>query len=378
MTEPAVPDPSAARRYADARYRLLLVDLAVSVLLLIGAQASGCSAALAGWWAQRVAAEPLAILGYLAVFGLAYYLLTLPLRFYGSFVLEHRFQLSRLTLGGWWARQLKHLAVSAVLGAFLLEGLYALLRAAPRQWPLLATLGWILFSVVLARVFPTVLLPIFYRTRPLQDAALAERLLALCRRSGLHALGVFRFDLGAETRKANAALAGLGRTRRILLSDTLLKEFAPEEIEGVLAHELGHHHHRHITKLLLVSAAGSWAAFLLTDLAGRWWTASLGLRGLADIAGFPVLSLWLSVLSLLSLPLQNGLSRSFEWQSDRFAVAMSRPEAFAGALRRLAALNLADPQPPRWVVRWFYDHPPISERIAAADRGGPAAGTAAP
>jgi len=368
MTPSVRPDGDAARRYAETRYRLLLLELAVSGCFLIAAQSSGDSQALAHWWSLRAAAAPLKILGYLAVFGIAYYLVMLPTHFYGSFLVEHRFQLSHLTLGGWLIRELKHLAVSAGLGVMLLESLYALLRHAPAQWPLLATIGWVGFSVVLARVFPTVLLPLFYRTVPLQDDALANRLLALCRRAGLNALGVFRFDLGAETRKANAALAGLGRTRRILLSDTLLKEFSPDEIEGVLAHELGHHRYRHITKLLALSAIGSWVAFSLTDAASGWWVGRLGLKGLSDIAGFPILSLWLSALGLLSLPLQNGLSRHFEWQSDRFAVAMSQPAAFADALRRLAQLNLADPKPPRWVVWWWYDHPPITERIQAAQR----------
>ena len=362
-------DPSTARAYARIRYRLLLIDLALGLAFLAAFQWSGASLALARWWSQRVAPEPLRIVGYLAVFGLAYYLVMLPLHLYGSFFLERRFALSRMSLQAWWIREAKRSALSAVLGLALIEGLYALLRHAPSSWPLWATVGWIGFSVVMARVFPTLVLPIFYKTTPLHDEALVRRLLDLCRRAGLGALGVFRFDLGAETRKANAALAGLGRTRRVLLSDTLLAEFPPEEIEGVLAHELAHHRYRHITKLLAISAAGSWVAFLLTDAAARRWVGALGLSGLSDIAGFPVLMLWLSGLGLLGLPLQNSLSRHFERQADRFAVNLTQqqPGAFASALRRLAQLNLADPNPPRWVAWLFYDHPPITDRIHAAE-----------
>ena len=360
-------DP-AARAYARIRYRLLLANLAAAYAFLAAFQWSGASHALARWWADRVAPEPLRLLGYLAVFGLAYYLVMLPLHFYGSFRLEHRFGLSRMTLAAWAIREVKALAVSAVLGAVTLEALYALLRHAPGSWPVWAAAAWVGFSVVMARIFPTVLLPIFHKTVPLQDADLVRRLLALCRRVGVAAVGVFRFNLGAETRKANAALAGLGKTRRVLLADTLLEEFPPEEIEGVLAHELAHHHYRHITKVLALSAIGSWVAFGLTDLAGRRWAAALGLRGLDDLAGFPVLLLWFSALGLASLPLQNGLSRHFEWQADRFAVEVTgRPGAFAAALRRLARLNLADPNPPRWIEFVFYDHPRISERIRVAE-----------
>ena len=360
---------AAARAYARIRYRLLLVNLAAGLAFLALVQWSGASRALAGWWADRLASEPLRLLGYLAVFGLAYYFVMLPLHVYGSFHLEHRFGLSRMTLKAWAIREAKALGVSTVLGGGLLEALYALLRHVPASWPLWAAIGWVGFSIVMARIFPTVLLPLFYKTTPLQDEGLSRRLLALCRRAGLEALGVFRFNLGAETRKANAALAGLGATRRVLLADTLLAEFPPEEIAGVLAHELAHNRYHHITKLLVVSAIGSWVAFLLTDLVGQRWAAAFGLRGLDDIAGLPILLLWLSALGLISLPLQNGLSRYFERQADRFAVEVTEPSAaYAAALRRLGALNLADPRPPRWVVWLFYDHPPIPERVRAAER----------
>ena len=363
---------SDARHYARIRYRLLLLDVTVSWLLLGLLQGSGVSAAIARWWSQQVAQEALVILGYLAVFGAAYYLVSFPLHFYASFRLEHRFGLSRLTLKAWWLRELKQLAVSAALGMLLIQGFYAILRRAPASWPVWATIGWVGFSIVLARLFPTVLLPIFYKTTPVQDEALVQRLLNLCTRVGLPALGVFRFDLGAETRKANAALAGLGGTRRVLLSDTLIAEFPPEEIEGVLAHELAHHRYRHITKGLALSAAGSWLAFTLTDAAWRHGAASGRLPGLSDIAGFPAVMWWFSVLGLLSLPLSNGLSRYFEWQADRFAIEITKlPQAFAAALRRLAALNLADPDPPQWIVWMFYDHPPITQRIEAAERAMP-------
>ena len=357
-----------ARRYATIRYRLLLVDLFMWCAFLGFFQRLGWSHLVARWWLSHVGSPALALLGYLAIFGAAYYLVTLPLNFYDSFLLEHRFGLSRLSIGDWLKREGKRLGVSALLGAFLMEGLYALLRLAPHTWPLWATVGWVVFSVVMARVFPTILLPIFYKTSPVTDDALVRRLLDLCQRAGLSALGVFRFELGAETRKANAALAGLGKTRRVLLSDTLLADFTPEEIEGVLAHELAHHRFHHITKQLLISAVGSWIAFTLTDLIGQRWVQVLGLEGLADIAGFPILMLWLSVLGVVGMPLQNGLSRYFEWQADRFAVETTKlPKAFADALRRLGALNLADPNPPRWVAWLFYDHPPISERIQAAE-----------
>lgn len=363
------PPETQARAYARIRYRLFLIDLAAGLSLLAAFQWSGLSAALAHWWTLRMPNGSLALLGYLAVFGVGYYLAMFPLHFYGSFRLEHRFGLSRMTLRAWWIREAKQVALSAVIGLALVEALYAALRLAPRAWPLWASAGWVGFSVVMTRIFPTWLLPIFYKTTPLEDPGLSQRLLRLCQRVGLSVLGVFRVDLGVETRKANAALAGFGKTRRVLVSDTLLAEFTPDEIEGVLAHELAHHRYRHLLKMLVVSAVGSWIAFRLTALIGQRWVGPLGLRDLADVGGFPALMLWLSLLGLVGLPLQNGLSRHFEWQADRFAVAAtSMPQAFAQALARLGHLNLADPSPPPWIVWLLYDHPPIAARISAAER----------
>ena len=363
----------SARAYARIRYRVLLIDLAISLAFLLTLQMTGWSQAIARWWSDRVHAEPLIVLGYLASIGPSSYLIKFPLHCYSSFHLEHRFGLSRMTLGRWGIKELKQIGLSAALGIVIIEALYALLRHAPARWPLWATIGWVGFSIVLTRVFPTVLLPIFYKTTPMQDASLTQRLLALCKRVRVPALGVFQFRLGAETRKANAALAGLGKTRRILLSDTLLAEFTPDEIEGVLAHELAHHRYHHLLLMLGLSTLGSWIAFTLTATVGQRWVEAFGLRGLDDIGGFPVLMTWFSLLSFAGLPIQHGISRALEWQADCFAIANSQqPQAFASALRRLAQLNLADPSPPRWIVWLFYDHPPITERIRAADVAAPA------
>ena len=359
---------SEARRYARLRYRLMGCELLAWPGFLLAYQGSGVSASVGAWASAAAPSASLQLLWSLAVFGIVSYLVFLPLRLYAGFFLEHRFGLSRLRFSGWLLREAKRAALSAGLGLAMMEGLYALLRHAPRHWTVLAAVGWMGVSVVLARIFPTWVLPMFYRTSSMTDEALAARLLALCERARLRVLGVFRVDLGVETRKANAALAGVGRTRRVLVSDTLLGQFTPEEIETVLAHELGHQRHQHLAKMLLLSGPGSWIAFTMVEWGSRWWTARLGLEGLADPAGFPMLLLSLFLIGLVGLPLQNALSRRFEWQADRFAVALTqKPIAFAGALRKLGELNLADPAPPRWIEWLFYDHPAIHRRIRAAE-----------
>jgi len=357
-----------ARAYARIRYRLLLVDLIASTCFLLVFQCSGLSVGLAAWWGATLHRPTLVLAGYLACFGLLQYGVFWPLHFYGSFLLEHRFHLSRLTVTGWLVREAKHVAVGATLGLVVLESFYAIVRRAPATWPIWATIGWVGFNVILARIFPTVLLPIFYKTTPVEDERLVKRLVELCKRAGLAALGVFRFQLGAETRKANAALAGFGKTRRVLLSDTLVEHFSPDEIETVLAHELGHQRHRHIGKFLALSAVGSLIAFWLVQRVTPAWMTRWGIQQMADPAGFPILMLSLTLIGLLGLPLQNAISRRFEWQADRFAVSLTHlPAVFASALRRLGELNLADPNPPRWVEWLFYDHPPLPQRIRAAE-----------
>ncbi|MBI3323896.1 MAG: M48 family metallopeptidase [Candidatus Omnitrophica bacterium] len=370
MQGPATDDISGdARRYARLRYRLVVIDLAWSLAFLLVMQASRASGLLARWWAAHVSSRPAILLGYLVVFGAASYLWSLPGHVYGSFVLEHRFGLSRMSPGQWLVREAKRVALGAVFGAALIEGWYALLQASPRWWPVYATIGWVGVSIGLARIFPTWLLPMFYKSAPLEDQALVHRLLALCDRAKLAALGVFRIGLGTETRKANAALAGLGKSRRVLLSDTLLEQFSPDEIETVLAHELGHQRYHHIRRSLALASVGALLGFFCLQWSAGMWLPLIGVESLADVAAFPSLMIGLSLLGLLSLPLQSGISRRFEWQADHFAVELTRqPGAFASALRKLGQLNLADPNPPKWVEWIFYDHPPIAKRIQAAEQ----------
>jgi len=363
-----INEPEDGRRYGIIRQRLVLLDLAVLAAWLVLFQWSGASHLLSGWWVKRYTSPWISIAGYLTVFGCLTYAVGWPVHFYGSYLLEHRFGLSRMKLKAWWAREAKLVLLRWVFMLILVEGLYALLRHAPDTWPLWATAGWVFCSIVLARIFPTLLVPLFYRSTPLEDSGLTRSLKALCHRAGLSVLGVYRLELGAETRKANAALAGIGKSRRVFLADTLLDEFTHDEIESVLAHEVAHYHYRHILKTLVFSAASSWLAFLLTEWVAAWWVPALALGGLADIAGLPVLSLWLLFLGTLSLPIQNGLSRTFEWEADRYAWKYAKtPSIFADALRRLGKLNLADPAPPRWVEWVFYDHPAINRRIEAAE-----------
>jgi STE24 endopeptidase len=306
------------------------------------------------------------LLGMMAVCGVGMELLTLPFDFWSGYVLEHRYQLSNQTLGGWVRKHLLAWLVGGLIGGPLLFGLYALLRIAEPWW-LWATAGWLVVTLVLGRLMPVLILPLFYKVTPLDDVGLRDRLQRLAEGTGLTLQGVYRLHLSEDTKKANAALAGLGRTRRVLLGDTLLEQFTAEEIEVVFAHEVGHHVHRHLSKMIVISVVLSTLGFCLVDLVLRSLAQPLGYEAFNDPAALPLVLLVLTVFGLVLTPAQNALSRFFERQCDRYALDRTGlAAAYRSAFAKLARINKADPQPHPALVWLFYDHPPINERIAMA------------
>jgi STE24 endopeptidase len=302
------------------------------------------------------------------VYAAAIELLLFPLAYWSGFVLEHRYGLSNQTLARWVWKQIKGWLVGGPMGLVLLLGLYALLWYSGAWWWLWAALGWLAVSLVLGQLLPVVILPLFYKVTRLEDESLLERLRARASGTGLNVEGIYRLHLSAETKKANAALAGLGRTRRVLLGDTLLDKFTPEEIEVIFAHEVGHHIHRHLPKLIVLSVVLAVGGLWLVDRVLHAATEPLGYQGFADPGALPLLMLVLTLFGLILSPMQNALSRFFERQCDRYALERTRmPHAYRTAFVKLARLNKSDPDPHPLVVWLFEDHPPIKERLAMAD-----------
>jgi STE24 endopeptidase len=293
--------------------------------------------------------------------------LELPFAWYQGYWLERRYGLTTQILAHWLADHVKAVTASGVVMWSGLVAVYAAILLWPDWWWLAAAGAFTVAMVLLARLAPVLLLPIFYRVRPLRRPELSERLLRIAERAGAPVLGVYEWAISGHTRKANAALAGVGRSRRILLSDTMLEAYSDDEIEVVLAHELAHHVHGDLWLGMALRTAtlfaGAWLAALALAAAVPW----LGLRGLADPAGAPLLLFVAGASSFLFLPVANALSRAQERRADHFALKLTRnPEAFVTAMRRLAQQNLAEERPSA-LARWlFYSHPPLGERIAAA------------
>jgi STE24 endopeptidase len=296
--------------------------------------------------------------------------LGIGLDYYG-FALERRFQLSTQKFRSWVWDETKGFLVGLVLGTVVVEVLYFTLRQWPQHWWILA---WALFMglfIVLAQLAPVVLFPIFYKFEPLDNEDLRRRLVVLSERAGTRVRGVYRWKISEKSKKANAALTGLGATRRIILADTLLDNYSSEEIEAVLAHELGHHVHRHILKSIFVQAGIALFGFSAANWTLHYAVDQHMFEELSDFANLPLLALVSVVLSFVLMPALNAYSRFNERQADRYAFeSIASVEPFISSMNKLAEQNLAERTPSKWVEWFFHSHPAISRRLAAAEAWG--------
>jgi STE24 endopeptidase len=364
-------DSPEAHSYNRIRRWLGIADFAVGFVFLVVLLVTRWS-----FWLKGVAYHmgfenySLSLFMYLLLLLVISKALGIGLDYYG-FALERRFKLSTQRFRSWIWDEVKGFLVGLVLGAVVVEVLYFTLRQWPQHWWILA---WALFMglfIILAQLAPVVLFPIFYKFEPLDDEDLRRRLVVLSERAGTRVRGVYRWKLSEKSKKANAALTGLGATRRIILADTLLDNYTPEEIEAVLAHELGHHVHRHILKSIFVQAGitllGFWAAN---------WTLHYAVDlhmfdELSDFANLPLMALVSVALSFVLMPALNAYSRFNERQADRYAFeSIASVEPFISSMNKLAEQNLAERTPSKWVEWFFLSHPAISRRLAAAKEWG--------
>jgi STE24 endopeptidase len=362
-----------ATRYHRLRRRADLLGTAAAGVLLLGLLLLGgahrlreLAAAIAQWVPGGIE-EGMTVAAMTIVLVVIMQVVELPFAFYQGYLLEHRYGLSTQSAGHWLADQAKGVALGVVLAVAAASVVYLALRQSPDHWWWISAALFALATIVLTRLAPVVLLPIFYKFKPLDRPALADRLIALATRARTDVVGVFEWVLSGHTKKANAALAGMGRTRRILLSDTLLADYSEDEIEVILAHELAHHVHRDLWRGIAVQSVILLGGFFVAGQVLRMVADPLALRGLSDPAGLPVLLLAGGVWSFLALPLANASSRAQERAADRYALTTTRNvDAFVTAMKRLSQQNLAEEYPSP-IVRWlFYSHPPIRERIDAA------------
>jgi STE24 endopeptidase len=355
-----------AAELARARYLLVAAHLVVLAAYVLGWLVTGLSVGVAAALDSLTLARPVTVALYLSAFGLCYVPASLALSF-ADYRLERRYGLSRQRPPAWLADQARWGLLGWVFGLLVGEMLYGLLAAAGNWWWLWGAVALFAINALLTNLVPVLIVPLFYKMTPLSDAALTARLTALAERAGTHVRGVFTLDFSRRTTAANAALMGLGNTRRVVLSDTLLSEWPADEIEVVLAHELAHHVHGDIWKSMVVDGLLTAAGLGLVALVLSWAAPAAGFPELADIAAFPLLALALGVFGLVTLPLENAYSRWRESLADAYALVLTRnPAAFTAAMTRLANHNLSQVDPPRWAIWLLYSHPPIGERLRMA------------
>lgn len=363
-----------ARGYGRMRRRLSFVNIGIAVIGMIIIFCTGLDWRLRDWlhsllWQPVAGWFPLQLVIYFLILLLSYELVISPLSYYAGFILPRQYGLSVQSLKGWFFDLMKGLALGLVLEILAIEVIYVLLAVQPRFWWLWVAVAWLLFTVVMANLAPILLFPIFYKFTPLPEGELTQRLLALAKSAKTSVQGVFSMQLSSKTTAANAALMGLGNTRRIVVADTMLDRYTADEIEVVLAHELGHQVHYDIWKLILWQSILTLGGLYLINIAFHWAVDTQHLyRGLADPATIPFMLTLASIFGLIAMPLSNGLSRAIEYQADEYALqATHKVESFKSAMTRLANQNLAEVEPSPIIEFLFHNHPSIKKRLDHAD-----------
>ena len=360
-------DSPESHRYNSTKRWLGVADFGLGLLLLVLLLATGWSGTLRDFALHGASSNySLAVFLYVLMLTAISRVLGFPLDYYG-FRLEHRYHLSNQRTRSWLWDEFKGLIVGLLFATIVVELLYSLIRHYQHWW----LLAWALFLalfVLLAQLAPVVLFPIFYKFEPMENEELRKRLVVLSERAGTRVRGIYKWKLSEKSKKANAALTGLGATRRIILADTLLDHYSDDEIEAVLAHELGHHVHRHILKSILVQAGITLAGFYLANEVLRYAVERSNMfETMSDFANLPLLVLVATVLSFLLMPALNAYSRFNERQADRYCFkSVATIEPFVSAMNKLADQNLAERTPSRWVEWLFHSHPAIAKRVAAA------------
>jgi STE24 endopeptidase len=364
-------DAAKAKRYSRTKLVVLLLSTLWTVVRLAWFASDRRATWLKASIARGVPDRRLAAPAFFALTMVLSWLSSLPVAYLGGHEVERRFGLTKQSTGGWLGDQAKGLLLGVLLQTPLLTAAYAVIRRRPRDWWLIIAGASVPLTVALSNLAPVLLMPLFNRFQPLRDETLAASVRALAAHSGVQVSDVYEMDMSRQSEKPNAMFTGLGNTKRIVLGDTLLAGFSQDEVEAVVAHELGHQVHGDIWRLIGFGAgAGFGMAWLLSQFApGAVWRTRerTGVSEVADEASLPVLALLMTAMGLVLMPLQAAFSRAMERRADRFAVELTRNgEAFARAMEGLAAQSLADPDPPRPVVIMLYSHPPIVERIRAA------------
>jgi len=352
----------SAKKYSRIKEYIRLISIPYDIIFLL-LMIFFLSQVLLYWVGSFTDIRYLKIPLYGTLFLILSYIFKLPLNFYSGYILEHKFKLSKENISGWFKFEFKSILLSLLLGIPLLTIFYYILDNYPSWWWIIAATCFFIVSLIISYIFPFII-PFFYKLEPLDNEELKSKIKEIIEKGRLQLKGVYRIKLGGRTKKANAALVGFGKTKKVLLSDTLIEsDFSQEEIASVTAHETGHFVYHHIWKLIFIQALLSYGFFYIIFHIIDNIIRLLSYGEVNDIINFPVILLNFSILNLIIEPATNFFSRLFEYKADSYAVSVTDRENFISSLRNLAKINLVDKNPPRLLELLFHSHPSIERRI---------------
>jgi STE24 endopeptidase len=357
-----------AKEYSLIKHRIALINIFLTPIVLFLFLILGIPTYAKGIVKPVSPNSYINLIVFTAIMGILYYIVMLPLEYYSSFSLEHRFSLSNQTFKDWLKREFKKGIISFIIAIPITMVLYAFLRHWPLTWWFWTALFWFFISIILAKFAPIVIVPLFYKYSHIKNPEIQKRISGLVAKAGFKVSGVYELNISKDTKKANAALLGLGRQKRIVLCDTLIKNFTDEEIESVMAHELGHHKMNHIWKLAITSGFFTFLAFFIANIFFIKLSNILGYETLHSYESLILIAFILSVVNIPLLPLQNAFSRRLERNADIFAFKLTgNIDAFISTMKRIGEQNLSDTNPAGFYEIMLYDHPPIARRIKIAE-----------
>lgn len=356
-----------AKKYSSLKYTFNILDAAYLLALLWIFTGFGLSKILAQRLLNLTANYYIIVPLYLLIVSIFYSALSFPLNFYSSYILEHKFCLSTQKIQDWLKDQVKGGVIYYIISIILIASFYYILKHFQYSWWWVVSIAWIFFSLILARLTPIVIIPLFFKYKKLSRDALRERIMSLANKMRVKILDVFEIDFSKKTLKANAAFVGIGNTRRVILADTLKDKYSEDEIEVILAHEFAHYKLKHLLKLILINSLATILAFYFIFITRDNILSLFGLSSLSDVAALPVLIMYLVVFGIVMQPFQNYISRRLEKNADKMALSVTGLKgAFVSMMEKLSNQNLADRSPRPLIKFFFFDHPPVDERINMA------------
>jgi len=358
-----------AKKYAKIHQILSVIETIIFFAVILILLFTGLSKRIESIAFGLTSNNYFALLIFFGIIGFAEGLITFPLGFYSDYILEHKYNLSNQTLTGYFKEKLKAFLVGIILGIPLIFAFYYILQTYGNNWWIVLGVFMVFVSVILGRLAPTLIMPLFYNFKPIENESLKNKILELCKKTGIHIKGIFTFNMSKNTKKANAAFTGMGKSKRIILGDTLIETFSEDEIEAVFAHEMGHYTKKHILKMMVVSTILTFAGLFITAKLYESSLSYFGFTNISEIAALPLLFLYLSIYGLITSPISNIQSRKYEWEADTFALETTKDRnSFISAMEKLADQNLADKTPNKIVEFLFHSHPSIEKRIEFAKK----------